>query len=643
MTLELASLFQDGAILQRDRALPVWGRATPLTVVRGELAGIRREATSGADGRFRLWFPALPAGGPCELRVSAGQESVHCRDLYVGEVWLASGQSNMEMLLEATGESPEAALAGVAETPPLRIFRVDKLAWRTREHVGGAWLPATRERVAKFSAAAFHFARRLQSELGVPIGIIDNSWGGTCAESWTSREALLTLPEFAARVRSIEQQECDPAFRARYRMDCPDPEERFALQVESVLPRVRPNLGVERGWAQPDFDDSAWPTMSVPGTWQSRGERYCGILWFRKRVRLPESWRGRELELHLGAVDKQDVSYGNGVELGHTGEGLETECWNRPRCYAVSPELTRGEELVLAVRADSFRYDGGLIGPAEEMKLVCGAESLPLTGDWRYATEYRYPAIDFGQLLGGWGLGEANTPGLMFESMLLPLVPYALRGVIWYQGEANAGDAARYRVLMRTLISDWRLRFGQGALPFIQVQLAGLGPVSEYSETDDWPKLREAQRRSADEVAAGGAVTAFDLGDELDIHPRRKREVGERLARWALSRVYGRNVVPTGPVWRRAWPDGNELHLEFDCAAGLTTRDGLPPATLRVAGMDGKFYPARARIVGETLVVLAPEVPYPVAARYAWSNHPAAANLVNGDGLPAEPFRTDGM
>ncbi len=640
MKLQLASIFQDGAVFQRGKAIPVWGWASPSHLVRGTFSGVTRAVTCGADGSFRLWFPAREAGGPLELEIVCEKESLTLRDLYVGEVWLASGQSNMEMLVSSTGDSLETTLPA-GELPLVRMFTLDRLAEQSRRFHAGRWECATRENVPAFSAAAFHFARVLNKALGVPVGIINNSWGGTCAETWTSRDVLLENPEQADITRQAEQLECDLEYRKKFLMDLNDPAERFARQVASVLPRIRPNLGEGLGFAKPELDDSTWSTMELPKIWQVEGHEYSGSFWFRRTVSIPASWRGKALRWSVGAVDKQDISYCNGVEVGRMGKELETECWNVCRVYAIPAELNAGDEMLLAVRADSFMYNGGMIGPAESMFLACGDERISLSGEWFYTVETNYGKIDLSKLTGNYGYAVANTPSMLFRCMLMPLIPYAIGGIIWYQGESNERNARAYGRLIRDMVCDWRRRFGQGDIPFIQVELAGFRQPSEYSDIALWPWLRDSQKALVRDCPNCGMISAVDLGDVYDIHPKRKREVGERLAAWALKWTYGKNVVPCGPLYRAATPGANSMTLHFDSAEGLATRDCKAPATLMAAGTDKKFYPAEGRIVDSTLVVSSLEVPNPVAVRYAWSDNPETANLVNAAGLPASPFRTD--
>ena len=631
--MKLTPLLTDHAMVQRHQSIPIWGwTEKPRTRIKASLGPSQAVGISGDDARFLLRLPALPAGGPHTLVVETldGGERVEARGILVGEVWFASGQSNMEWTLADSRYTAEIA---AARPEQIRMFKVAQRAdLAPQSTVTGAWAVATPATIGAFSAVANFFAQRLQDELGIPVGVINSTWGGSFIETWISRERLLRNPATHDLVQQYEQH----AYSAAGWEAC---------SLEKMFPADPGNEGVRQGWHQSEFDDGRWPLFTVPDIWQNQGHNYSAVMWFRRRITLPESLRGQELILHLGAVDKQDITYVNGVEVGRTGAGFEETFWNQPRHYRIPAELTRQPELLIAVRAYSFRYGGGLIGPAAEMRvepvMAAAGTALPLAGEWRCQVEHNFGFIDVA--VPSMGHGQMNSYSMLFENMVRPLLPVGIAGAIWYQGESNAGKPEEYASLLRDLIEDWRFRFGCGDFPFGIVQLTSWTGVRDYQPASTWARLREAQQAALD-VPGTGLAVILDAGDAEDIHPKDKKTVGLRLAQWALARVYGRSGSPGGPLYRGHRIEGSRLRVLFDQAEnGLALRDGDQVRTLMMAGRKGEFVPARSSIEGASLVVWHAEIPEPVAVRYAWADNPGGANLVDPSGYPAGPFRTDGI
>ena len=636
MSLKLSALFCDHAVLQRGIPVPVWGWASPGSIVSISLGVVSAATRCGVDGRFRVDLPSMPAGGPFELRVSAGGHEVVVRDVFVGEVWLASGQSNMEFTLAACGKMTDIA---EADHPLVRMITVDHTALiGPRSNFEGVWQTATPQNAQAFSAVGYFFARRICAELGVAVGIINSSWGGTIAQAWTSREALAGNPDDAAWMR-----------RYHAKINTREYWDALAAPKVSPYPADPGNQGVGKGWAKPEFSDQAWPTMELPSVWQSAGHNYSGVFWFRKTVEIPAEWAGQDLMLNLGAVDKQDITWFNGEQVGATGKGMEEMFWNAPRNYRVPGRLVRPGRNVIAVRAYSFIYAGGLLGPAFLMTIhpdadknathpVAGGSAIPLAGAWSYQVEH-----DFGLVVSPMstlGEGNPNSPHMLFDNMIAPLVPYGLRGAIWYQGESNADGTSRYHRLITEMIRGWRYAWGQGNFPFLQVQLANYQPASPFQPTSTWALLRETQLQAVREADVGMAV-AIDIGDAEDIHPTNKRDVGHRLAQWALGRTYGRAHVPSGPLYSHMTIEGDRIRIHFEHAAGGLVAKGGSLKTFFVADVNRRFVEAEAQIEGSTVVVGCKTIAEPLAVRYAWADNPVGCNLCNAEGLPASPFRTD--
>ncbi len=629
--MKLTPLLSDHAIVQRHQPILVWGWTDqPCTRIRATLGSSQAEGISGEDSRFLLRLPSLPAGGPYTLVVESlnGDERIEVQDILVGEVWLASGQSNMEWTMAASEYTEEIAAAGPHQIRMIKVANRADLA--PQSTVKGAWQTAAPDTLGNFSAVANFFAQRLQDELGVPCGIINSSWGGSFIETWISRERLLRNPTTRDWTLDYEGFVNSAAGWSKRSLD-------------EFLPADPGNQGLEKAWHLEEFDDEDWQLMELPGLWQQQGHNYSAVMWFRNRISLPEAVRGKELILHLGAIDKQDITYVNGVEVGRTGSGFDETVWNQHREYAIPAELTRGEELLVAVRVYSFRFGGGLIGPAASMRLVAADDPadalIPLAGEWRFQVEHNFGLVDTG--IENMGHGQHNSPYMLFENMIKPLLPVGIAGVIWYQGESNAGRAAEYRQLLRDLIEDWRFHFGVGDFPFGIVQLTSWMAPQTFQPYSTWALLRESQQDALTLPNTGMAVI-LDVGDAEDIHPKDKKTVGHRLAQWALAQVYGRAIIPGGPLYRECRVEGDRMRILFDQAGdGLALRDGDRVHTLMLAGANGEFLPAESAIEECSLLVWHPEIQVPTAVRYAWADNPEGANLINRAGFPAGPFRTD--
>ncbi|MEI8062722.1 MAG: sialate O-acetylesterase [Verrucomicrobiota bacterium] len=631
--MKLAALFSDNMVLQRDRSVPVWGWSKPGDRVAVEFAGQKKTATADAAGKWMVTLDPMPVcTEPREL--IAGDCRV--KNVLVGDVWFCSGQSNMQMSVE---ESANAAAEMVAaDYPYLRLFSVPQVAkLEPQADIESAWRVCSADSVKSFSAAAYFFGREIWQATGVPLGLINATLGGTQIEPWLSGEALLSDSLAGPAVARIDAKLATPEGRA----ECASPPAFDANQWVPQQGRPDPgNDGFGAGWAEFNFDDGQWPVMEIPQAWQTAGHNCSGVFWFRREVNLPASAAGKELVLHLGLCDKTDTTYFNGTQVGVTG--FETKsCWSTLRVYRIPGQLVRAGRNVIATRIHSNYFQGGLIGPAADMKLIgSAATATSLTGTWRYKIEHDFgyiePALPPGQQPGP---GNPNTPHILYDSMVTPLVPAAIRGVLWYQGESNVARARHYRQLFPLLIRDWRRTFRQPKLPFYFVQISNYGVPQCAPVESGWAELREAQTMALSELYTGMAV-AVDVGEANDIHPKSKQAVGQRLARHALAKVYEKSTVCNGPLYRSHRVEGDTVRIEFDHAVGLKTNDGSSVKGFVIAGRDKKFEWAEAQIDGTAILVRSDKVRKPVSVRYAWANNPPV-NLYNAEGLPATPFRTD--
>jgi sialate O-acetylesterase len=631
--VRLPALVGSHMVLQRDTPARVWGWATPGEAVTVALGTARAEAKAADDGRWSVDLPAQPAGGPFTLTVS-GRNKIVLEDVWVGEVWVASGQSNMEFALRQARGGPEDAAAGCEGLHLLTVARTTSLV--PKDDVSGEWQRCDASSANAFSAVAFYFGRALRRDLGIPIGLVHSSWGGTPAEAWTSREALEAEPSLRPLVASFEAALNNPVERRVQ-------EEKLAAWEKANYAQDEGNEGVAKGWARPDTPADGWSTMELPQPWERAGLAIDGAVWFRRALEIPVAWAGRDLRLSLGALDDFDTTYFEGEEVGHIG--AETPAYySAPRVYTVPGRLVRAGRAVVAVRVFDHYGNGGFMGAPGELVLAPADGSgtpISLAGTWGYRVERAVtPATpDFTTQPRYLTAGDPNSPTVLYGGMLAPLTPLAIRGVIWYQGESNADRAYQYRTLFPVMIRDWRRAFGRGDFPFLFVQLANYMQRKAEPGESAWAELREAQTRTLALPKTGMAVT-IDIGEADDIHPKDKKDVGERLARWALADTYGRPIEKSGPLYASFGREGAALRVRFDRAKGLSTSDGLPPRGFAVAGSDHVWRWAEARIDGESVVVTSAEVPEPVAVRYGWADNPDAT-LRNGEGLPASPFRTD--
>ncbi len=647
--MKLAAMFGDHAVLQRDRQVPVWGWTQPGLRVRVSLGDVQSETLAGTDGRFLTWLPPMPAGGPFTMKIHTPdtEERAVVKDVLVGEVWLCSGQSNMEWPLCQTGRDGLREMMS-ANHPRIRAIKIPRMVLPGRQaDVATAWQVCSPDSAGAFTAVGYHFARALQECLdNVPVGLIDSSWGGTRIEAWISRESLVEDPELRLEIERCDATSHSTAFWAEV-----DPQDlRDEAQCQAYLQRKQGgypadpgNRGVAAGWARTDFADAAWPTLTLPAVWQNAGHAYSGVFWFRKHVDVPAAWAGKDLLLGIGAVDKMDTTYFNGEQVGATGQHFEQQYWNVPRVYRVPGRLVKAGMNGVSVRAYSFIYQGGLIGPKDRMELrpddVAEGAGLSLTGDWRYAVEHNLGQVQVAamQMLGP---GNAQTAGILYDNMIAPVVPYGIRGALWYQGESNTDHPSRYGALLQRMIRDWRHVWAGGAFPFLTVQLANFQAPQDYQANSTWAVLREGQMQSLELPETGVAVT-LDIGDETDIHPQNKRDVGRRLAQWALTRTHGLPGVPCGPLFAGATIERGGIRVRFCHVGGGLVSKGGELRTFVLAGDNGRFLPAQAVIEGETVRVSCPDVTTPMAVRYAWADNPDGANLYNAEGFPASPFRSD--
>ena len=628
-------LFSDHAVLQRDVRVPVWGWTEPGAQVTISFGAQTKTAKAADDGKWMAYLDPMPANTQAQtMKITRLKRSWHwsvlfsssevrtseIKNLLVGDVWICSGQSNMEMGMGMCKVSNEIARA---EFPLIRLLMVThKIAFKPEQTLSCAWQPCTPTTLLQggwggFSAAGNFFGRELHRELNIPIGLIQSAWGGTVCEAWTSQEALKPLNDFNDGLAQVEQVISSPG---------PD-------QLRSAMEKwyQEKDPGTANAWFNPETDVSSWREVNLPASWNDCGlSKFEGIVWAQYTFEIPDCWMGKELVLNLGMIADVDTAWMNGVKVGNT------DYFDQPRTYRVPAHVMKPGTKKLTLRILNTG-GGGMLGKPEELRIQPVGEAGPglsLAGHWHIQETATREST------GGALAGNPNIPTVLYNGMIAPLIPFAIKGAIWYQGESNAERAYQYRTLLPVLIKDWRSRFGVNDFGFHIVSLANYKPVCDVPRESDWAELREAQALTAKALTNCGLALAIDIGHAHDIHPKNKAEVGRRLALSALALTYGKAIEWSGPWYRSMEASGNSIRLTFDHAkSGLVSKGGKLTG-FAIASADRKFVWADAVIEGETVRVSSPAVPKPIAVRYGWDDNPSC-NLYNNDNLPAVPFRTD--
>ena len=611
--LKVAHIFSDCMVLQQCKPVPVWGWASPADSVFVQLDGKEYATCADAKGKWMVRLNSKQAGGPYQMVVRCENEKITFKDILFGEVWLASGQSNMNyrvsQVLDSEQEIEKADYPEIREfCTPNDVSRVPCVDLR-----GGEWKVCNSDNVGDFSAVAYFFAKALHLDRKVPVGIIHTSWSGTICESWISAEALSTVPDFRDRVqKDVYQSQKDWAELQSMAM-AKDAEREHIVSTSRA--------GEEKGVHQRRFNDKEWKSQEYP-FYLSRHKLYgYRLVWLRKTIELSRKDVAQDLTLHLGKMATGDVTYFNGQEVGRTR-------YDAVRTYKVPSRLLKVGKNVIAIRLLSEWGNGHLGDEASSPFLYSADKSVhvSLAGKWKYnaGIEPELPA----------GKGFQNNVTCMYNTKIAPLLPYALRGFLWYQGEGNSGRYEQYKKLQPTMIADWRIRFQQGYLPFLFVQLPN------YGHSNKFHLFREAQEESLQQPFVGMAVS-IDVGDPYDVHYPNKQPVGERLYLRAKEIAYHEtNGVFEGPIVESYQVEGNKIRVDFKgTGSGLISKDGQPIREFEVADSSLQYVGAHAEIEGNSVIVWSEKVTHPVAVRHAWNSNPKV-NLFNKEGIPATTFRS---
>ncbi|HPN57719.1 MAG TPA: sialate O-acetylesterase [Chitinophagaceae bacterium] len=617
--VRLPRLIRDSMILQRDSKVTIWGWASANEKIAVKLNNKTYKTKADAAGNWNLILSPMKAGGPYTMDIT-GKNKISLKEILFGDVWFCSGQSNMvhQLNIHDVTYANEIANANFPQIRQFWIPTLTNLQGPQADLPAGNWKPAVGEEVRPFSAVAYFFAKKLFEKYQIPIGIINASVGGTPIEAWTSEEGF---SDFAS-VSAIIQKNKDTAYI-----------NSFNRRSGPPRTRAQTDLGLTGSlkWHDPSYSPKGWRTINIPGYWEDQGIKDLnGVVWYRKEIDIPATMTGKAAKLFLGRIVDADELYINGKLVGNT-------TYQYPqRRYKLPEGILKPGKNLFVIRVTNTGGKGGFV-PDKPYCLFAGTDTVDLKGTWHYKVGDVFPPFTGGG--GGGGLSFQNQPTALYNAMVAPGIKYTIKGFCWYQGESNAGKPDEYAKLLPALIRDWRTKWNQGPLPFLNVQLPGFMDYNYLPVESNWAAMRESQLKALS-VENTAMVVAIDLGEWNDIHPDNKKTVGDRLALAAFKTAYGENSIHSGPIAQEVSADGNKLIIRFThIGAGLMTSDGEEPAEFAIAGADKKFVWARVRIEGDKIIVWNDQVTQPLYVRYAWADNPVNPNLFNKEGLPASPFQ----
>lgn len=619
--VKLPGFFSDNMVLQRDAPLKIWGKADKGENIEIRFNGQTVKTRADKNGKWQIMLSPMTHGGPYTMTAKGKNNVVELHNILIGDVWLCSGQSNMEWTVQQSANAEE-EIAN-ANYPQIRSLRVPKgIKANPLDDYSAKWQVCSPTTAGNFSGVAYFYARELYRKLNIPIGIINASWGGTDIETWMSNEAFDALPEKV-------KKNYNPEVVANL-------EEYLGKNTgskQAFLDAMKDDPAMADKWFKPGFDASAWELIDVPREWATTPLSLTdGHIWFKYDITLPASAAGKSAVISLGTIDDNEITWINGIEAGRS------EGWDTPRIYKIAPGVLKEGKNNITVRITDNGGSGGMWSPAEDLyiELQGGAkEKFPLAGKWMYkgsVTNVKYNVLD---------VSPNMVHSSLYNTMINPITPFRIKGVVWYQGENNVGAAYNYRTLFPAMINDWRSKWGY-EFPFYWVQLANLYPLDNTPKESTWAELREAQTMALSLPKTGQAVI-YDIGNPNDIHPTNKQEVGRRLSLIAFNKDYGySSLIYSSPTFKSVEFNGNKAIITMDTyGSSLVSHNkyGYIEGFV-IAAADKKYEWAKAEIDGNKIIVYSDKVDKPVAVRYAWGNNPGGS-LFNAEGLPATPFRTD--
>jgi sialate O-acetylesterase len=619
--LRLPSFISSDMVLQQQKVNRIWGWADARQLVTVQFKGKKYNTFADQNKAWQVFIEPCNAGNGGDMVITAGKDTQELKNILIGEVWVCSGQSNMEWTMGMLHDTYKDELM-TAHNDQIRFVTVRKtLSNHPKQDaiLDRKWSPIDTGSIDECSAVAYWYAKALEQKLNVPIGLVITSWGGTPAQSWASFEGLHDFPDYSNTfIDKIQPLDLDDLEYKNRQIQM-----RFTDNVKAASAFVHKAVNT-------DFDDRKWDEMYLPKEWEEQGfPNLDGIVMYRLSFKVDKADAGKAAVLNLPAIDDMDSTFLNGVFIGSIYQ------WDALRTYPIPAGVLKAGKntLAIVVRDDG---GGGGLGPLEDhFNVLIGAKKIALSGKAKYDI-----LVVQEDMTGGHG-DLQHQPAVLYNAMIAPLLPLSIRGAIWYQGESNTDRAYEYRTLFPAMIKDWRNRWGQGDFPFFFVQISSFGPLRNEPGASDWALLREAQTQTL-ALPNTGMVVTTDIGNPGNIHPVKKKEVGDRLAYQALETVYGKDLkVSSGPQYKGFKIKGNQVVIDFSNIGGGLTVNGPKLQGFSIAGADKKFVWADAYIVNNQVVVSNMLVPNPVAVRYAWADSPVEANLYNKEGFPAGQFRTD--
>lgn len=610
----LPKIFTSNMVLQRDKEIKIWGWADKGESITVRFNGQSVRSKADKNGNWTVTLKPMTHGGPFEMKISGKKNVIDLANILIGDVYICSGQSNMEWTINNTNNTEKE----IAESnyPQIRLFTVTKAtAYQPQKDIeGGEWLECNPKTVGDFSAVAYFFGRKLNKDLNIPISLINSSWGGTNIQTWISWDIMSKKPGY----EKVNYQEMEREMADR------------KVKLEKFRESLKNEKGMVEKWYDPALAIEGWKKIQMPKIWEATEIGNAdGVIWFKREFDLPASAEGKKALLNLGPIDDADETWLNGKLIGGANQ------YNKDRVYTIDASLLKKGKNTIIIKVTDTGGGGGIYGKEEQLYLDADGSKMPLAGEWLYKTAA--VTTEFGIM----DSGPNSFPSQLYNAMIAPIIQYPIKGGIWYQGEANAWEAYNYRTLFAEMIKDWRSKWGY-EFPFFWAQLANFMKPDATPASSDWAELREAQSLALNLAQTGQAVI-IDIGEADDIHPRNKQDVGLRLALAAEKVVYGKDIVYSGPVFESMKKENGKIILNFtNTGSGLTAKDKY--GYLRgfsIAGTDQKFVWAKAMIEGNKVIVFNETIADPVAVRYAWGNNPDDANFYNKEGLPASPFRTD--
>ena len=630
--VKLPKLISDGVVLQRDTKIPVWGWASPNEKVTVSFQGKKYNTKASAEGNWTVTLPKMKAGGPYTMTIS-GNNTIEVKDILIGDVWLCTGQSNMVHELDIHDVTYADEIKN-ANNPNIRHFKIPtttSISGPKDDLEGGAWLKAVGEEVRPFSAVAYFFAKKIYEKYRIPIGLVNASVGGTPIEAWTPKEGFQNFPDI---LKIIEENQDTAFVNSQMR--------NGASNNRTPSKPTDKGLIGEKPWYAVDFKPKNWRTINIPGYWEDQGVKDLnGVVWYRKEIELPTSMENKEARVFLGRIVDADELYINGVKVGE-------KTYQYPqRRYKVPADLLKAGKNIFVVRVTNNSGKGGFV-PDKPYYIFTEKDTVDLKGYWEYKVGDVFPSMDFSAFRRNntdtprpRRINPQNEPTSLYNAMIAPYKQFPMKGILWYQGESNTGQAKQYDSYLQALIDGLRTVFNRPEIPVIYAQLPNFMDVSYVPSESSWAELRFSQLKALS-IPNTAMTVNIELGEWNDIHPDNKKDVGERMALAGLKLAYGVDVVYSGPLYNTHKVEGNKIIISFNhIGSGLVTDDGEALSEFAIAGEDKKFVWAQAKIEGDNVVVWSDTITEPKYVRYSWADNPDNPNLYNKEGLPASPFEIE--